>query len=269
MNSQLSFMEKLAREAGRIQIVRLGQVHKLEYKSPIDLVTEVDRECEALIVSEIQKKFPGDDIMAEEGSGASATEPPADPRRKSGARWHVDPLDGTVNYAHGFPFFCVSIGLEVDGKVDAGVIYDPNRDELFAAERGKGATLNGKPIHVSKSKALKQSLLATGFACLVYKTEDEEVEDNLAHFGNFIRSARAVRRPGSAATDLAWTACGRIDGFWELSLKPWDMAAGSLIIQEAGGAVTSFDGGAFDLYGTEILASNGRIHGEMISVLKT
>ena len=255
MGDSLSIMGDIARRAGAIQIARLHDAHKIEYKGAINLVTEVDRECEDLIVGELSRRFPGDDMLAEEGSGG---------RSASGRRWIIDPLDGTVNYAHGFPFFCVSIALEEDGELAAGVIFDPNRGELFEAERGGGARMNGRPISVSRSGALRQSLVATGFA---YNVQEGEALDNLNHFCLFIKRARAVRRPGSAAIDLAWLACGRIDGFWELFLKPWDMAAGALIIREAGGVVTSFDGGPYNLYGTEILASNGAIHREMIEVL--
>lgn len=256
MKDTLNVMKDLARRAGEIQLRRLRDRHRIEYKGVINLVTEVDRECESLIVGEVQKGFPGDDILAEEGSGK---------RVLSGRRWIIDPLDGTVNYAHNFPFFCVSIALECEGELSAAVIYDPNRDEMFAAERDKGATLNDYNIRVSGAGTLKQSLLATGFA---YNIQEGERLDNLDNFGKFVKTALAVRRPGSAAIDLAWVACGRIDGFWELFLKSWDMAAGVLIIREAGGRVTSFDGSPYDLYGTEILASNGRIHGEMVKILE-
>ena len=256
MSTELSLAKDLARQAGKVQLSKLGKVHEVEFKGSIDIVTEVDKECEKLIVSNIKDNFPQHDILAEEGSGQ---------RQASDYRWIVDPLDGTVNFAHGFPFFCVSIALEFKGELVMGVIYDPNRDELFAAEKSKGASLNGSPIKVSAASLLKQSLLATGFA---YNVQEEEVLDNLDHFCDFIKTARAVRRPGSAAIDLAWVACGRIDGFWELFLKPWDMAAGAVIIREAGGSITSFDGSAYDLYADEILVSNGRIHQEMIEVLQ-
>jgi len=256
MENYLSVMEALARRAGEVQIKRMGDRHRIEYKGVINLVTEVDKECEALIVGEIQKLFPDDDILAEEGSGK---------RSSSGNRWIIDPLDGTVNYAHGFPFFCVSIAMERNGELENGVIFDPTRDEMFSAAKGAGATLNGKRISVSSPTELRKSLLATGFA---YNVQEGESLNNLDNFCNFIKTAQAVRRPGSAATDLAWLACGRIEGFWELFLKPWDMAAGVLIIREAGGRVSSFDDSPYDLYGTEILASNGRIHGEMIKVLQ-
>lgn len=251
MRDELSIMSDLARLAGHIQLDGLGKKHDIQYKGVVDIVTEVDRSCEEMIITELLAYFPGDDVLAEEGSGR---------RTSAKRRWIIDPLDGTVNYAHSFPFFCVSIALEEKGELTAGVIYDPNRDELFLAKRGSGATLNGDPIHVSKTNQIRKSLLATGFA---YNVHEGEKRNNLDHFCNFVRAARAVRRPGSAAIDLAWVACGRIDGFWELFLKPWDMAAGVLLIREAGGLVTSFDGSAFDLYGTEVLASNGRVHREM------
>lgn len=258
MGGELDFMQGLAKKAGKIQLKHLGRLKHIEYKSPIDLVTETDRECEKLIVGEIRKRYPDDSILAEEGSGSE---------HNSGRLWCVDPLDGTVNYAHGFPFFCVSIGLLSGGEIIAGVIYDPNRGEMFTAEKGKGARMNGRRIHVSKTPVLKQALLATGFACLVY-AEDKGVEA-LTQFGKFLGTARAVRRPGSAATDLAWAACGRVDGFWEEALQPWDMAAGVLLIREAGGVVTKFDGSEFNLHGDEILVSNGSIHPEMIKVLQS
>ena len=255
MNERLALMKDLAREAGRVQLDGLGKSHKIDYKGVINIVTEIDKKCESLIVGELQSKYPDYDVIAEEGSGR---------RCSSSFRWLVDPLDGTVNYAHNFPFFCVSIGLEEDGELVAGVIYDPNRDELFEAEKGCGARLNGQAISVSDHAPLKKTMLATGFA---YNVQEGEQLDNLDNFSNFIKTARAVRRPGSAAIDLAWVACGRLDGFWELFLKPWDMAAGVLIIREAGGQVTSFDGSDYDLYSNEILASNRLIHGEMMGVL--
>ena len=256
VSDHIDLMRDLAREAGRIQLDGLGKRHEIEYKGVINIVTEIDKKCESLIVGELQAKYPNYDVIAEEGSGK---------RSDSGYRWIVDPLDGTVNYAHSFPFFCVSIGLESEGELIAGVIYDPNRDEMFEAEKGRGALQNGEAISVSNHAPLKEAMLATGFA---YNVQEGEQLDNLNHFCSFIKTARAVRRPGSAAIDLAWVACGRLDGFWELFLKPWDMAAGVLIIREAGGSVTAFDGSEYDLYGTQILASNGQIHNEMGEVLK-
>ncbi len=256
MLSTLDRISEIARAAGRMQLDHFGGERVIEYKDAWDIVTDVDKKCEEHIVAELRKSFPGDDILAEESQ-----------RPKGGAsrRWIVDPLDGTVNYSHGFPFFCVAIAAEIEGELALGVIYDPNRDELFSAEKGMGAFLNNKRISVSKTPALEKSLVATGFA---YSVHRDDGLTNLENFAKFARRARAVRRPGSASIDQAWTACGRADGFWEMFLKPWDMAAGACIIREAGGAVTSFDGSPFDLYGKEILASNGKIHGEMIEVLK-
>lgn len=255
MIEQLKLMKDVARGAGAIQLKHLGHAGKIEYKGVANIVTAVDKECEAFIVSEFHKHFPDYDVLAEEGSGN---------RSKSEYRWIIDPLDGTVNYAHGFPVFCVSIALERDGHLIAGVIYDPNRDELFSAAIGCGAFMNDSPIGVSKWKAVSESLLATGFA---YNLHEGERRDNMDHFSNFVHASQALRRPGSAAIDLAWVACGRLDGFWELFLKPWDMAAGVVLIREAGGMVTSFKGGEFDLYGVEILVSNGNIHREMMEIL--
>lgn len=255
MEELLARVSSIARQAGQVQLARFGHVHHIEFKGAINLVTEVDRECEALIVSKLREHFPNDDILAEEGSGNEG---------RAERKWIVDPLDGTVNFAHRFPFFCVSIALEEAGELVAGVIYDPNRDEMFTAAKGAGAKLNGDAIRVTAETELSQSMLATGFA---YNVQEEERFDNLDNFAHFVKLARAVRRPGSAAIDLAWLACGRLDGFWEFFLKPWDMAAGVCIIREAGGLVTSFDGSPYDLYGTEILASNGRIHDQMRAVL--
>ncbi len=256
MSDTIAVISDIARKAGRIQMECLGRALRIEYKGVIDIVTDVDRRCEEMILSELGRHFPGDEILAEEGGVRSGN---------AARRWIVDPLDGTVNFAHGFPFFCVSIALEEDGELAAGAIFDPNRDELFTAEKGKGAQLNGKRMQVSTIPELNKAMLATGFA---YNVREVERLDNLDNFGNFVKRACAVRRPGSAAIDLAWLACGRIDGFWELFLKPWDIAAGVLIIREAGGRVTSFNGGPLDIFGTEILASNGLIHEEMQEVLK-
>ncbi|MFH1874978.1 MAG: inositol monophosphatase family protein [Pseudomonadota bacterium] len=248
---------ELAKKAGKVQLENLGKIKSIEYKGAINLVTEVDKKCEELIVAGLQEHFPDHDILGEEGIGQ---------RQKSDFRWIVDPLDGTTNYAHEFPFFGVSIALEYQEDLVLGVIYDPNRDELFLGVKDKGATLNGEPIRVAKAKNLQESLLATGFA---YNVQEYGYPDNLDNFAKFIKVALAVRRPGAAAIDLAYVACGRLDGFWELYLKPWDIAAGIIIIREAGGMVTSFDGSEFKLYGTEILVSNGLIHKQMIEVLKS
>lgn len=246
---------QLAREAGHLQIERLEYGRTIERKESIQLVTEVDKACEKLIVERIRKLYPDHDILAEEGSGIT---------RNADVIWIVDPLDGTTNYAHRFPFFGVSIGVLRKGVVIAGAIFDPIRGEMFAAARGEGATLNGAPMGVSRTTALEDALLATGFA---YVDRSGPRVENVAHFESFVRRAVAVRRPGAVTIDLAYVACGRLDGFWEKNLKPWDMAAGALIIVESGGKVTSFDGSPYDLYGKEIVASNGRIHSEMIEVL--
>lgn len=256
MAQYLKIVEKLAREAGKIQMAHLGRVHTIERKGAINLVTEVDKLCEEMIGEGIRKSFPEHDILGEEGIAK---------RKESELCWIVDPLDGTTNYAHGFPFFGVSIALEHKGDIICGVIYDPVRDEMFAAEKGKGATLNGEKIRVSGAPSLKESLLATGFA---YSVQEPGRPDNLDNFKAFIKTALAVRRPGAAAIDLAYVACGRLDGFWELFLKPWDIAAGVIIIKEAGGLVTGFNGSPIDIYGTEILASNSLIHDAMMEILK-
>lgn len=251
----LELAKNLAIEAGKVQVKHLRDAHTIEKKDSVNLVTEVDRKCERLISEGIQAKFPDHDILGEEGESA---------RKDSSYRWIVDPLDGTTNYAHQFPFFDVSIALEHEGEIVCGVIYDPIRDELFAAREGSGAFLNDNKITVSQRELLCDSLLATGFA---YVKRDLQKVENVNYFEEFIRRALAVRRPGAAALDLAYVACGRLDGFWEMNLKPWDMAAGKIIIEEAGGKVTSFDGSGFDLYGNQMLASNSLIHNEMTKVL--
>ncbi|MBN1283434.1 MAG: inositol monophosphatase [Proteobacteria bacterium] len=256
MTSELERISEIARAAGSIQMEHLGGQRRVEHKDAWDIVTDVDRMCEEFIVSEMRKSFPGDDILAEEGERPSG---------KASRRWIIDPLDGTINYSHGIPIFCLAIASEVGGDITSGVIYDPNRDEIFSAERGQGARLNGRRTAVSATASMDRALLATGFA---YSVHREDGLTNLDNFGRFARRAQAVRRPGSASIDQAWVACGRVDGFWEMFLKPWDMAAGACIIAEAGGRVTAFDGSPFDLYGTEILASNGRLHEGMIQVLK-
>lgn len=246
---------ELAREAGEIQVARLRERHRIEYKGEINLVTEVDRECEDLIVGGIRGAFPEDDILTEET-----------PQELRGApyRWIVDPLDGTTNYAHGYPVFSVSIALEREGELLFGVVYDPTRDELFWAQRGKGAYLNGERIAVSATSDISKALLVTGFP---YDLKADPV-NNLDHFLNLIMEAQAVRRDGSAALDLCYVACGRFDGFWELKLWPWDVAAGAIIVEEAGGMLSDLAGGPFDPYGLEIVASNGLIHDQMVRILR-
>lgn len=250
----LAVAAEAARRAGQLQRERLWTDHDIRYKGEIDLVTEVDQASEELIVAAIRAAFPDHDILAEEQARETGT---------SRYRWIVDPLDGTTNYAHGFPWFCVSIALEIDGEVTVGVVYHPVMDELFSAVKGEGAFVNGNPIHVSSRAPLKQCLLATGFPY-------DRTRDNENNFDNFYRfqfAARAVRRAGAAALDLACVAAGRLDGYWELKLKPWDVAAGSLLVTEAGGRVTTHDGAPFSVSEHRILASNGLIHDEMLRVL--
>jgi myo-inositol-1(or 4)-monophosphatase len=252
----LEIAVRAAREAGTLQKERLYSEHEIRFKGETDLVTEIDRQCEALIVDVIRKAWPDHDILAEEGDYVSL---------HSRYKWIIDPLDGTTNYAHGFPWFCVSIALEIDGEVRLGVIYHPMMDELFTAERGGGAFLNGRPLSVSRREPLKNCLLATGFPY----DRSLSNENNFTNFLNFQMAARAVRRAGAAALDLAYVAAGRLDGYWECKLKPWDMAAGQLLVVEAGGAVTNHAGGGFSVYDHRILASNGLIHETMVAVLKS
>lgn len=233
---------------------RLGDAGRVEFKGSVDIVTEMDRASESLITESLAEAFPEDSILAEEGT---------ETHEGNGGRWIIDPLDGTTNYAHGFPFFCVSIAYELGGEVTLGVVYNPMLDELFIAERGQGATLNGNAVRVSTTGALDTSLLATGFPYDIRTSEN----NNLDHFGEFAVRAQAIRRAGSAALDLCYVACGRFDGFWEMKLKAWDVAAASLIVTEAGGVVTDFSGGEFSIFGTECLASNGAVHEEMVSIL--
>ena len=252
----LALALRLAREAGAIQRARYETQLQISSKTrPIDLVTEVDRACETWIVEAIRRERPGDDILAEEG-GAHAD---------AGAawRWVIDPLDGTVNFAHGYPCFCVSIGVEHRGVRTVGVVYEPLRDECFEAVRGRGARRNGAPIRVSACDTVGMALLATGFA---YDVRDSE-RDNLVHFASAVKHAGGVRRDGSAAIDLCYVACGRFDAYWELKLHAWDVAAGILIVEEAGGRVTDLAGGAVPASGREIVASNGAIHDELLRVL--
>jgi len=252
----LDLAQRLAREAGAIQRAGYEHAHEIATKSAaVDLVTEVDHACEAHLLAALGKLRPDDAILAEEGGG----------RGDAGAewRWVIDPLDGTVNYAHGYPCFCVSIGVEQRGLRAVGVVYDPLRDELFYATRGGGAFRNGRPIRVSREAELGRGLLATGFAYDVHTSAD----DNLAAFAAFVKSARAVRRDGSAALDLCYVACGRFDGYWERKLKAWDVCAGALILEEAGGRASDFAGGPLPADGRELLASNGALHDTMLAVL--
>ena len=250
--------EGIAREAGGLlrEFYRRGV--RMEYKGDVDLVTEADRASEKLITERLRTALPGHGVYGEEGTRAGL-----------GAeyRWYVDPLDGTTNFAHGFPVFCVVLGCEhrpaglapeQDGEMVAGVIYDPLRDELFSAARGLGARLNGEPMRVSRTKKLQESLIATGFP-----SQKRHRSPNVHFYQEFTLRSHGVRRAGSAALDLAYVAAGRIDGYWEFKLNPWDTSAGFLVVEEAGGRITHFDGGKFTLDSREIFATNGLIHGEM------
>jgi len=243
-----------AKEAGRILLDGMTQKLTITYKGELDLVTQMDTLSEQSIVTNIKTHFPDHQILAEEGNNHESDSP---------YRWVIDPLDGTTNYAHRFPCFCVSIAVEYEGSIAMGVIYDPIRKELFFAEKGKGATLNRQPLSVSSRPILKESLLVTGFA---YNLRDNP-NNNLNHFSRLLMKAQGIRRLGSAALDLCYVAAGRLDGFWELNLKPWDTAAGFLILTEAGGSVTNFAGEPFSIDQREILATNGKIHQEMVDVL--
>ena len=256
MTSVVKVAVEAALAAGKIQAEHANKIQSVSEKSGLrgDVVTEVDLLCENEIIDRIQKIFPRDTILAEESG-----ETPGSLNKK----WIIDPLDGSLNYSHGYPCYCVSIGVEHNDELVVGVIYNPNLDELFVAEKGQGATLNGKNFKVSTTKTLEKSLLVTGFTPKIVGRED----DNLKHFCDFMKSCQAVRRPGSAAMDLCYTAMGRFDGFWEACLNPWDMAAGVLIVREAGGRVTAFDGGLFSIYENNILATNGEIHQQMVDIL--
>jgi myo-inositol-1(or 4)-monophosphatase len=240
--------------AGDLLMKRFRTRMNVTHKGVIDLVTEVDLAAEALIVSALQHEFPGCAILAEEGHSGTARGP---------VTWIIDPLDGTTNYAHGLPFFSVSIGLEIEGEIEFGVVYIPTLGEVFTARRGLGACLNGTPIRVSAVSSLGTSLLTTGFPYDIRTSR----ETNLEYFAEFSRRSFAVRRAGSAAMDFCYVAAGRYDGFWEIKLNPWDCAAGYLIVREAGGRVTNFHGRPGSIYDRESLATNGLIHDSMLNIL--
>jgi myo-inositol-1(or 4)-monophosphatase len=252
VSRELSTALSAAEEAGAILSRRFGKARIVRYKDPINLVTQADRESERTIVRRLRKAFPTYGILAEEGTVI-----------KADTRWVIDPLDGTTNYAHGYPVFCVSIALEREGEIVLGVVYDPIRKEMFSSERGKEAFLNCNKMRASRIRSLGRALLVTGFAYDVHTSRN----NNLDHFANFILHSQAVRRDGSAALDLAYLAAGRFDGFWELKLHAWDTAAGSLLVREAGGRVTDFRGRLFSIYGQETLASNGLIHKAMQGII--
>ena len=242
--------------AGDAQMARFGSAMRVEKKGAIDLVTEIDLAIEREFRDMIAARFPDHDVLGEEFGAA------ADGHGAPRFCWVFDPIDGTNNYAHGLPIFCSSLALEIDGRGEIGAIYDPTRKELFVGERGAGAFLNGRPIHVSKAAALVESMLVTGFPYDIHK----RIPEIVGLFGEFVGRARAVRRLGSAALDLCYVAAGRMDGFWEQDLKPWDIAAGTIIVEEAGGRVTDFAGEPSSSRRHQLLATNGQIHDEMLKV---
>ncbi len=243
------------KEAGALLLQYAHSGFRVEYKNPINLVTNADKAAEQCVIDYIQSRFPSHRFLAEERGRVEDTPSPY--------LWIIDPLDGTTNFAHGFPTYCVSIGLEYNGRCVVGVIVDPSRDELFTAIEHRGACLNGHPIYVSKTSSLETSLLVTGFAYDIR----ESPRNNLDHFVKFSLKAQGVRRTGSAALDLCYVAAGRFDGFWEVRLNPWDMAAGAVILREAGGTLTNFSGNELSIYGQELVASNSHIHSAMLDVL--
>jgi myo-inositol-1(or 4)-monophosphatase len=253
MPTETSFVpaiSEIAREAGALLMDYFQRHVAVEYKGDVDVVTVADRASEELITERIRQRWPSHNIIGEEGT-----------RREQGSdyRWYVDPLDGTTNFAHGFPVFCVSLALEYRGERIGGVVFDPTRDELFSGERGGGAFLNGRAIHVSKVANLAESLVATGFP-----SHKRHKNPNIFFYHQITLKTHGVRRPGSAALDLASVACGRVDGFWEFNLNAWDTAAGVLLVEEAGGRVTGFSGQPFRIDSREVLASNGLLHDALL-----
>jgi len=252
----LNFAIETAREAGQVLLEKFDRGISITKKGDINLVTEADLASESLIIEKIKSYYPKHSILAEEAGNVVII-------GSSAWKWIIDPLDGTTNYAHGYPCFCVTVALEYEGEIVIGVTYDPTRNELFAAERGRGASLNNKPIRVSQTEELSEALVVTGFPY-----NFKEREDFGRHLTAFLLKARGVRRDGSAAIDLAYVACGRFDGMWEEGLNPWDMAAGVLLVEEAGGRVTGYDDSKFSVYSPPMLADNGLIHSQMLDVLK-
>jgi len=245
-----------ARVAGSILTDAASNGFHVEYKDSVNLVTDADRRSEQAVIEVIRKTFPEHRILAEEGGAQAGGDPDY--------RWVIDPLDGTTNFAHGFPAYCVSIGVEYRGHCIFGVVLDPTRQELFTAETGSGAFLNGSALHVSRTPRLDQALLVTGFAYDIRVS----AQNNLDNFSRFALTAQGVRRTGTAALDMCYVAAGRFDGFWELKLHPWDTAAGLVILREAGGRVTDFKGTPYSIYEPSIVASNGLIHEEMLEILR-
>ena len=255
MQQLKDFAMNLAHQAGALLMKKFDQSMEIHYKGDINLVTEADKMSENLIIAAIRQNFPDHGILSEESPAILDG---------SSMRWIIDPLDGTTNYAHGYPVFCVSIGLEKEGRIILGVIYDPTRQDTFLAVRGSGAYLNGKRLAVSATLELTKSLLATGFPYDIRESK----ENNLNYFNVMAKSVQAIRRAGAAALDIAYVAAGRFDGFWELKLQPWDMAAACLLVEEAGGKITDITGSTWNILSPNILVSNGRIHEQMIAVFQ-
>ncbi|MDP8234462.1 MAG: inositol monophosphatase family protein [Candidatus Saelkia tenebricola] len=249
----LKITQKIAKKAGGFILSKLGKAGKLEFKGERNIVTEIDKKSEKIIKAYLKKHFPNFEFLGEEFGGDINSE----------YYWLVDPIDGTNNFSHSFPVFCTSIALMKDKEPLIGVIYDPTRDELFYSIKGEGAYLNRKKISVSKIDIISRSLLATGF----YYEFKEQTDTNIEHFINFIHHAQGIRRCGAAALDLAYVASGRLDGFWELGLNPWDTAAGLLLVREAGGCLTKLDGDVYDPFHSDIAASNGIIHQKILEIL--
>jgi myo-inositol-1(or 4)-monophosphatase len=257
VNTYLAAAVEAVLKAGEIQVARLGTGFRVDPKGRRDIVTEVDLEVERMFRAAMAQRFPDHGVLAEE---LVETRPVGGPNH----RWLFDPIDGTVNFVHGLPFFCASLALEVNGEIEIAAVYDPSRRELFTAERNRGAWLGGQPLHVSTVDRLEEAVLGTGFPHGA-GVRVRAMENLLSEYA--VR-ARAIRRLGSAALDLCYVACGRMDGFWDRNLKPWDTAAGALIVREGGGTVTALDGGPFSHESGSALASNGRVHDEMLSVMR-
>jgi myo-inositol-1(or 4)-monophosphatase len=257
-NVDLDLFRAVAADAalisGRIQKDRLGSDIGIKNKGELDLVTEVDKACEAAIIARLRRSFPSHDVIAEESAPSLSG---------SDYVWYVDPLDGTTNYAHNYPFYCTSIALACKGELVASAVYDAVKDELFTAARGRGATRNGFPMKVTAAAELKRSVFLTGFP---YDLRDD-VRHTIRFFERFLHHARALRRDGAAALDLAYVAAGRIDGFFEERLHPWDVLAGALLVEEAGGRVSRFDGAPIGANANQVVASNGVLHDEMLRIL--
>ena len=253
----IQLAREAALEAGRYLKESIGNTRNVETKfgQETNLVTEIDKGSEEIIIGMIRKKYPDHDILAEESGSHNL---------KSDYRWIIDPLDGTLNFTHGVPLYSVSIAVEHAGEIIAGVVYEPNLGELFTAEKGRGAFLNDKPIRVSSVDRLIESLIVTGFPYTIRDNPDHAVQ----HFVNMLMHAQGIRRLGSAAVDLAYVACGRFEGFWEVSLSPWDMAAGVLLVQEAGGTFSDFRGAASTVYTKQVLATNGLLHDKLVAILE-